>query len=162
MTTTDVTTDLNTTESTTTRLPRPLYAVAGAGELAYRQLRTLPGRVEALREQLTPRVRTLRAELPGRVEALRTELPGRVEAMRTEMPARVNTLVAGAREVYGDLVARGEQVVGAARTRRLTGGGVTTAPVKAVRKAVRRSAPTTATHAPAKKATTPKSRAPRA
>jgi hypothetical protein len=99
-----------TTTQAPTRLPKPLYAVAGAGEIAYRRLRTLPERVEALREQLTPRVRTLREQLPGRVEAL-----------RAEVPAKVTTLGAGAREVYGDLVARGEKVVDAARARRTDG-----------------------------------------
>lgn len=121
-----------TTTQATTRLPKPLYAVAGAGELAYRRLRTLPERVEALREQLTPRVRTLRAQLPSRVEAL-----------RTEVPARVTTLVAGAREVYGDLVAHGEKVVDAARTRRADGAAesaaIAAAPAKAVRKVAKKA-----------------------
>jgi hypothetical protein len=114
-----------------TRLPKPLYAVAGAGELAYRRLRTLPERVEALREQVTPRMRTLRAELPGRVEAL-----------RSEVPARVTTIVAGAREVYGGLVARGEKVVGAARTRRpaaSTNGAAIAAPAKRARKTAKKA-----------------------
>jgi hypothetical protein len=138
---------MTSAEEITNRLPKPLYAVAGASEIAYRGLRTLPDRVEALRDQLTPRVRTLRAELPGRVEAL-----------RTEVPARVNTLVAGAREVYGGLVARGEKVVDAARTRRpvdaATGTALAAAPVKAVRKAVKKAV---------RKAATPKgSRGPQA
>ena len=99
---------MRTTDATgTIRLPKPIYAVAGAGEIAYRRLRTLPERVEALRERVAPRVRTLRQELPSRVESLRTELP-----------ARVTMLVTEAREVYGGLVARGEQVVEAARARR--------------------------------------------
>jgi len=120
MTTTDET-------SATTRLPKPLYAVAGAGELAYRRLRTLPERVEALRERITPRVRTLRSELPGRVEAL-----------RTEVPTRVNALVAEARQTYGGLVAHGEQLVDSARTRRhgTTAGTVAKRPRKAAKKAV--------------------------
>jgi hypothetical protein len=125
---------MTTTEMTSeSRLPKPLYAVAGVGELAYRRLRTLPGQVEALRERITPRVRTLRAELPGRVEAL-----------RSEVPARVTTLVAGARDVYGDLVAHGEKVVGSARTRRAdavsNGATIAAAPVKAVRKAAKKAA----------------------
>jgi hypothetical protein len=119
---------MSTTDETTSRLPKPLYAVAGAGELAYRRLRTLPGQVEALRERITPRVRTLRAELPGRVEAL-----------RTEVPARVNTLVTEAREVYGGLVAHGEKVLDAARGRRESGATTDVAPMKAVRKAVKKA-----------------------
>jgi hypothetical protein len=120
-----------TDETSTSRLPKPLYAVAGAGELAYRRLRTLPERVEALRERITPRVRTLRAELPGRVEAL-----------RTEVPARVNTLVTEAREVYGGLVAHGEKVLDAARNR--PADATPMAPVKAVRKAVKKAVRKTA------------------
>jgi hypothetical protein len=136
---------MTTTHETTTKLPRPLYAVAGVGELAYRRLLTLPGRVEALRERITPRVRTLREELPGRVEAL-----------RAEVPARVTTLVAEARGVYGGLVAHGEKIVDSARTRRTAEGIVATPTkaVKAVKKAVKKAA--------APKTTTPRSRGPRA
>ena len=73
------------TEETTNRLPRPLYAVAGVGDLARRRLERLPEQVGVLRERLAPRVRTL---------------------------------VSSAREVYGGLVARGEQVLDEARARR--------------------------------------------
>jgi predicted GNAT superfamily acetyltransferase len=125
---------MTTTEPTgNIRLPKPIYAVAGAGEIAYRRLRTLPERVEALRERVAPRVRTLRAELPGRVETLRAEIP-----------ARVTMLVSEAREVYGGLVARGEQVVDAARARRRTGSttGASANGVRAVaKKAVKKAAP---------------------
>ncbi len=107
-----------TTTTNTNRMPRPVYAVAGAGDLAYRQLMKLPrmaelraelpARVEALRAELPARVEQFRAELPARVDALRAELPGRVEqfraelpsrveALRTEVPAAVNTFVAGGR-----------------------------------------------------------------
>jgi hypothetical protein len=128
---------MTTTQETTTRLPRPLYAVVGAGEFAYQRLQELPARVEALRERITPRVRSLRQELPGRVEAL-----------RAEVPARVNTLVAEALEVYGGFVAHGEKLVDSARSRR-TGTPVTaatamapaTAVRKAVKKAVKKAAP---------------------
>ena len=141
---------MTTTEETATRL---FYAVAGAGEAAYRGLRKLPARVEALRERFEPQVRTFREELPGRVEAL-----------RAEVPARVTTLVAEARETYGEFVARGEKIVVAARARRAgeadeAGTDVTVAaadavavPVKAV-KAVRKAV---------KKAVAPKGRAPQA
>ena len=109
---------MTTTDTThRPRLPKPIYAVAGAGEIAFRRLRTLPEQVEALRERIAPRVRTLRAELPGRVETL-----------RSEVPARVSMLVTEAREVYGGLVAHGEHVVATARTRR---GAGTPAPVDA-------------------------------
>jgi hypothetical protein len=123
---------MSTTDATgSIRLPKPIYAVAGAGEIAYRRLRTLPEQVEALREQVAPRVRTLRAELPGRVETLRTQLP-----------ARVSMLVTEAREVYGGLVARGEQVVDAARARRRTAATASANGAPAVaKKAVKKAAP---------------------
>jgi hypothetical protein len=93
---------MTTNTTTKIRLPRPVYAVAGAGEAAYRRLVRLP-RLAELRAELT--------EVPARVEALRT-------ALRTDLPARVEqrvtTLVAEAREVYTGLVARGERVVNGA------------------------------------------------
>ena len=75
----------------TTRIPTPVYAIAGVGEIAYRQLREL------------------REEFPNRV----AELPNQI---RAEVPATMNSLVAGAAEVYDRLVARGERVVGRRRT----------------------------------------------
>jgi hypothetical protein len=72
-------------QDATARLPRPLYAVAGAGDLAYRRLQRLPEKVVVLRERLAPRMRTF---------------------------------LTNAREVYGGLVARGEQVVDTARAQR--------------------------------------------
>jgi hypothetical protein len=116
-----------TEETTTVRLRRPLYAVAGAGELAYRRLQRLPEQVEALRDRITPRVRSLR------------ELPGRVEALRAGVPARVNTLVTEARHVYGDLVAHGEKIVTGRAAAAGNGTALATAPVKAVRKAVKKA-----------------------
>src|SRR5262245_47226002 len=104
--------------TTTTRIPTPVYAVAGAGELAYRQLlklpavtaelqkdlaglrAELPGRVADLRAELPARVEQLRSELPARVEQLRSELPARVEQLRSELPAAVNGFVADAASVY--------------------------------------------------------------
>jgi hypothetical protein len=121
--------------TTSTKIPGPVYAVAGAGDLAYRQLLNslprvaeLPARVEALRAELPGRVEQLRAGLPGRVEQLRSDLPvrmaefpARVEALRTELrtevPAAVNSFVAEAVSVYSGLVARGTKVVANARTR---------------------------------------------
>jgi len=111
-----------TTLQTTPRLPRPLYAAAGAGELAYRRI--------------SAGVRTLRAELPGRVEALRAQVP----ALRAQVPARVTTIVAEARDVYTGLVAHGEQVVRSARPYRANGHtAATMEPVEPVAKAARKA-----------------------
>jgi hypothetical protein len=64
----------------------------------------------------------------------------------------VNTIVAEARQVYGGLVAHGEQVVVSARVNRTTAPAAVAEPaVKAVRKAVK-----------AVKKAAPRSRAPKA
>ena len=117
--------------TTTNKMPGAVYAVAGAGELAYRQLlklpavtagitaelrrSDLPARVEQfgadLRAELPARVAGLRAELPARVEQLRAELPARVEQFRADFPAAMTTFVSEAYQVYNDLVALGEAVV---------------------------------------------------
>lgn len=89
----------------TTRIPPAVYAVAGAGEAAYRQLRKLPALAEGLREELPARVERLREDLPERVATLRTEIPARVDRLRAEV-------VAEAQETYRKLVARGEKIVG--------------------------------------------------
>ena len=92
----------------TTRIPTPVYAVAGVGDLAYRQLREL-------REEIPRRVAGLRteiAELPGRVAGSAPRSRPGWSRSAAEVPATVNSLVAGAFEVYGTLVRRGEKVVG--------------------------------------------------
>jgi len=40
------------TRTDTRKIPAPLYAAAGAGDLAYQQLRKLPERVAELRERV--------------------------------------------------------------------------------------------------------------
>ncbi|WP_033342337.1 hypothetical protein [Catenuloplanes japonicus] len=65
-----------TSAPTSTRIPTPLYAVAGAGDLAYQQLRKLPEVVAELRERV-----------PGAVAELRTraeELNGRRDEFRAK------------------------------------------------------------------------------
>jgi heparin binding hemagglutinin HbhA len=90
----------------TRRYPNPLYAAAGAGDLAYEQLRQLPAkavevgaRVAALRPVVTNAV----AEPVKRVDVdkLRDVALRNAEVIRTQAVA-----------VYNDLVARGEKVVG--------------------------------------------------
>jgi heparin binding hemagglutinin HbhA len=89
-----------TTNDTKTRtIPTPLYAAAGAGELAYQKLR----------------------ELPAKVAELRTRAGGPdldVDHLRTVARRNAAAFVAGAQAaqekavaIYNDLVARGEQVV---------------------------------------------------
>ena len=101
---------MSTQSANTRRYPNPLYAAAGAGDLAYQQLRLLPakavefgGRVAALRPVVTTAVTTAVAEPAKRVDVdkLRDAAVRNAEVLRTQAVA-----------VYNDLVARGEKVVG--------------------------------------------------
>jgi len=105
------------TKAETRKIPNPLYAAAGAGELAYEQLRRLPERVAELRvraEKLRPVVtdavsdRSLKADL---------------DKLRDTALRNAQVVVSGAQvaqerafAVYTELVARGERVVAGART----------------------------------------------
>ena len=101
---------MSTQSANTRRYPNPLYAAAGAGDLAYQQLRLLPakavelgGRVVALRPVVTDAVTNAVAEPAKRVDVdkLRDAAVRNAEVLRTQAVA-----------VYNDLVARGEKVVG--------------------------------------------------
>jgi len=103
------------TSSTTTRkIPPPLYAAAGAGDLAYQQLRKLPEQVANLRERV--------AELRPAVSEAVSETNLRADFERFSTSARRN-FVAGAQlateraaALYTELVNRGERVVRNVRT----------------------------------------------
>ena len=150
--------------TTTTRMPGPVYAVAGAGELAFQQLlklpavtaeladelrrADLPARVEKFRADLPGRVEKLRADLPGRVEKVRADLPARVEQLRAELPAAMTTFVSEAYQVYNDLVARGEAVVEARRNGKIVVKASTGTPSRdpaTARKTTKATKPTKAT-----------------
>lgn len=97
---------MTTTKQTTRKYPAPLYAAAGAGDIAYRTLRTLPAKL---------RDRNLDVNLD-------------VDKLRAAARRNAAAFVAGAQAaqekaaaIYTDLVARGEQVVaGGARTAEAT------------------------------------------
>ncbi len=117
----------------TQKIPNPIYAAAGAGDLAIERLRKLPERVAVIQERVT----ALQDELPGRmtvigdkVTAKVAELPSIVAELRQRVvdtdtdklreTARRNagTFVASAQAaqekaaaLYTELVARGERVV---------------------------------------------------
>jgi len=90
--------------TTTRKIPAPLYAAAGAGDLAYQQLRKLPEQVSQLR---------------GRVAELRPVVAEtNLDKLRDVARRNAGAFVAGAQEaqtrataVYKDLVARGQKVV---------------------------------------------------
>ncbi|WP_433613081.1 hypothetical protein ACQP2P_03165 [Dactylosporangium sp. CA-139114] len=105
-----------TTKSTTRKIPTPLYAAAGAGDLAYQQLRRLPEQVA----QLRARVEELR---PAADTNLRVDLDRLREAARRNAASFLASAQQGAQiaqdralAVYTELVARGEKVVSTART----------------------------------------------
>jgi hypothetical protein len=83
-----------------TEARKPLYAVVGAGDLAVENLKELPAQAS----ELLPKTKAFVAEIPGRVRTL---------------PAVVKTLPNGVTaktfETYGDLVERGQKLVGSIR-----------------------------------------------
>src|SRR5687768_6030646 len=100
---------MSTQSANTRRYPNPLYAAAGAGDLAYQQLLLLPakaaefgGRVVALRPVVSDAVTSAVAEPAKRVDVykLRDAAVRNAEVLRTQAVA-----------VYNDLVARGEKIV---------------------------------------------------
>ncbi|MBO4207783.1 hypothetical protein [Micromonospora echinofusca] len=131
-----------TQQTRTTRIPAPLYAAAGAGELAYQQLRKLPTvvtelggravsttvelrekavatlRTADLREKAVTTLRTANTTAAGlREKAVPADLD--LDRLRTVAARNAAVVVAGAHAAqeralaaYGALVARGERVVG--------------------------------------------------
>ena len=100
------------TQASTTKIPTPLYAAAGAGDLAYQQIRKLPEKVAVLRgrvAELRPAVTEAVAEVNLRADLDRPRDVARRNAAALVAAAEVAQDRAVA--VYGDLVSRGEQVV---------------------------------------------------
>jgi heparin binding hemagglutinin HbhA len=100
------------TTDTARRYPAPLYAAAGAGDLAYQQLRKLPARAVELTGKLRPVVTDAVREPKLRVDR---DMADRVRDVAIRNAAVLLTGVQAAQEraaaVYTDLVARGEKVV---------------------------------------------------
>ena len=91
---------------------KPLYALAGAGDLVVERLRTFPNRVAALRPEVTVDRKELQAkvgQVPGRV----VELPVRAQSKAVELGS-------AAGEAYGELVVRGRKVVRAVSRQKAT------------------------------------------
>jgi heparin binding hemagglutinin HbhA len=109
------------TQTESRKIPNPLYAAAGAGELAYEQLRKLPERVAELRG----RVAELRPVVSDAVtdRVAERSLRADIDKLRDTARRNAQVFVAGAQvaqkqaaAVYTELVARGERVVAGART----------------------------------------------
>ncbi|WP_019870483.1 hypothetical protein [Salinispora oceanensis] len=123
-----------TSQPKTSRIPAPLYAAAGAGDLAYQQLRKLPAAVTELRNRVAADLGTVNgAELRQKAtETLRTATAtaenlrrraasdldlSRLRETATRNAAVVVASAQAAQEravtTYGALVGHGERVVGA-------------------------------------------------
>ncbi|MFI6153121.1 hypothetical protein ACIBCA_10540 [Kitasatospora sp. NPDC051170] len=112
--------------------PTPLYALAGAGDLAYEKLREVPGRVEALaadrkgaQEKATARLHEAQelltgapAKVTGAVSALPTDLKAlqeRAQGFALQQVGRAVELAVKAKETYDELAERGKVAVEKAR-----------------------------------------------
>ena len=111
---------MSTKTADSRKIPNPLYAAAGAGDLAYQELRKLPERVAELRGRVSE-LRPVVTDVTDRVSErnLRADL----DKLRDTARRNAQVVVAGAQEaqkqaaaVYTELVARGERIVAGART----------------------------------------------
>ncbi|WP_433298576.1 hypothetical protein ACQP2F_43820 [Actinoplanes sp. CA-030573] len=105
------------TDQTKTRFPAPLYAAAGAGDLAYQQLRKLPAVVNELSEKAAASLRTYNEQANAKAAQLREKAQTTdFDALRGNAASVATSLAQLAQEravtAYTTLVARGERVVG--------------------------------------------------
>jgi hypothetical protein len=113
-----------------TKIPRSLYAAAGAGDLAMERLRKLPEKMAALQEQLPGRVSVIGDKVTAKVagvpsivaelrqrmvdadtDKLRQTARRNAETFIAQAQAQAKAAQEKAMALYADLVARGEQVV---------------------------------------------------
>jgi hypothetical protein len=100
-------------EQTKTRLPAPLYAAAGAGDLAYQQLRKLPALVDELGERATASLRAANTQAADlRQKAGTTDFDKLRDNAASNAVAFAQVASERAIAAYTALVARGERVVG--------------------------------------------------
>jgi heparin binding hemagglutinin HbhA len=112
------------TEQTKTRFPAPLYAAAGAGDLAYQQLRKLPAVVNELSDRVNELSDRAAASLKAandqanttattlRDRAATTDFDKLRDTATTSAVAFAQIASERAIALYTALVARGERVVG--------------------------------------------------
>ena len=105
------------TEQTKTRFPAPLYAAAGAGDLAYQQLRKLPSVVNELGDRAVASLKTANDTANTTAASLKTTATATdFDKLRETATATAIALAQAAQEravaVYTSLVAHGERVVG--------------------------------------------------
>lgn len=119
--------------------PTPLYALAGAGDLAYEKLREVPGRVEAFtadpraaQERAAARLQEAQSRLTGvqaRVSETVSGLPAdlrmlqeKAQGFALQQVGRAAEFAVRAREMYDELAQRGKIVVD--RSRREAAKGI--------------------------------------
>ena len=112
------------TEQTKTRFPAPLYAAAGAGDLAYQQLRKLPSVVNELGDRAVASLKTANDTANTTTASLKTTATATdFDKLRETATATAVAFAQAAQEraqaaqeralaVYTSLVAHGERVVG--------------------------------------------------
>jgi heparin binding hemagglutinin HbhA len=105
------------TEPTKTRFPAPLYAAAGAGDLAYQQLRKLPAVINELSDRATASLKTVNETAGVRAGSLREKAAtADLDKLRSNATNSAVALAQVAQDralaLYTALVARGERVVG--------------------------------------------------
>ncbi|GGK82717.1 hypothetical protein [Mangrovihabitans endophyticus] len=102
-----------TDQQTKTRFPAPLYAAAGAGDMAVQQLRKLPGVVGELSGRAAVSLGSANARaVAWRERAASTDLDELRTTATTGAVAFVQLASDRAVAAYTALVARGERVVG--------------------------------------------------
>jgi heparin binding hemagglutinin HbhA len=105
------------TDPTKTRFPAPLYAAAGAGDLAYQQLRKLPTVINELSDRAAASLRNANETATNRATVLRERANAtELDKLRSTAASSAVTLAHAAQEraiaIYTALVAHGERVVG--------------------------------------------------
>jgi heparin binding hemagglutinin HbhA len=105
------------TDPTKTRFPAPLYAAAGAGDLAYQQLRKLPAVINQLSDRAAASLRSANETATNRATLLREKAGATdFDTFRSTAASSAVTLAHTAQEraiaIYTALVAHGERVVG--------------------------------------------------
>jgi hypothetical protein len=105
------------TQQTKTRIPAPLYAAAGAGDLAYQQLRKLPAVITDLSDRAAASLKTANDTANTTAASLKTTATATdFDKLRETATASAVAFAHAAQEravaVYTSLVAHGERVVG--------------------------------------------------
>jgi heparin binding hemagglutinin HbhA len=107
------------TQSTKNRIPGPLYAAAGAGDLAYQKLRKLPAVLGELTGKAAAGTADLREKAAVNSAELREKAAAGTAELREAALRNAAAVVAGAQvaqekasAVYEELVARGARVIG--------------------------------------------------